>query len=137
MMKRLYIGVLWMVFFLFIFQVKEIKMFLLDEKYQFILSDEGGNLYYFLNWNVKEMIKLFLLGIKVNIIWCDYLLLGDMIIVEQDIVWYFVYGECSIIKDQYKVWLVVINCQNFCDKLVLDIWVYNEGIVFCYWFFGG
>lgn len=42
-MKRLYIGVLWMVFSLSILQAKEIKMSSPDEKYQFTLSDEGGN----------------------------------------------------------------------------------------------
>lgn len=55
-MKRLYIGVLWMVFSLSILQAKEIKMSSPDEKYQFTLSDEGGNLHYSLNWNAKETI---------------------------------------------------------------------------------
>lgn len=56
-MKRLYIGVLWMVFSLSILQAKEIKMSSPDEKYQFTLSDEGGNLHYSLNWNAKETIN--------------------------------------------------------------------------------
>ena len=54
-MKRLYIGVLWMVFSLSILQAKEIKMSSPDEKYQFTLSDEGGNLHYSLNWVLTEV----------------------------------------------------------------------------------
>ena len=120
-MKRLYIGVLWMVFSLSILQAKEIKMSSPDEKYQFTLSDEGGNLHYSLNWNAKETIKPSLLGIKANTIWRDHLSLGDMTTAEQDTVWHPVYGERSTIKDQYKAWSVVINRQNSRDKLVLNI----------------
>lgn len=94
-MKRLYIGVLWMVFSLSILQAKEIKMSSPDEKYQFTLSDEGGNLHYSLNWNAKETIKPSLLGIKANTIWRDHLSLGDMTTAEQDTVWHPVYGERS------------------------------------------
>ena len=136
-MKRLYIGVLWMVFSLSILQAKEIKMSSPDEKYQFTLSDEGGNLHYSLNWNAKETIKPSLLGIKANTIWRDHLSLGDMTTAEQDTVWHPVYGERSTIKDQYKAWSVVINRQNSRDKLVLDIRAYNEGIAFRYRFPGG
>ena len=74
-MKRLYIGVLWIVFSLSILQAKEIKMSSPDEKYQFTLSDEGGNLHYSLNWNAKETIKPSLLGIIITI-WRDYLSLA-------------------------------------------------------------
>ena len=43
-MKRLYIGVLWMVFSLSILQAKEIMMSSPDEKYQFTLSDEANTI---------------------------------------------------------------------------------------------
>ena len=111
-MRILCILGLWVVFSLSILQAKEIKMSSPDGKYQFTLSDEGGNLHYFLNWNAKETIKPSLLGIKTNAIWRDHLSLGDMTTAEQDTVWYPVYGERSTIKDQYKAWSVVINRQN-------------------------
>ena len=45
-MKILCILGLWMAFSLSILQAKEIKMSSPDGKYQFTLSDEGGNLHY-------------------------------------------------------------------------------------------
>lgn len=136
-MKRFYISALWMVFTLSIIQAKEIKMFSPDEKYQFTLSDEGGNLHYSLIWNAKETIKPSLMGINANAIWREGLSLGEITTTEHDTVWHPVYGERSTIKDHYKAWSVVINRQNSRDKLVLDVRAYNEGIAFRYRFPGG
>lgn len=136
-MKGLYIGALWMAFSLPILQAKDVKMSSPDGKYQFILSDDGGNLHYSLSWNSKEAIQPSLLGINANAVWRDHLSLGDLTTAEQDTVWHPVYGERSTIKDRYKAWSVVINRQGSRDKLVLDVRAYNEGIAFRYRFPGG
>ena len=57
-MKKLFVGVLWVALSLSV-QGKEVNMTSPDGKYQFTLSDSGGQLHYSLTWNGKQT---FLIG---------------------------------------------------------------------------
>ena len=55
-MKKLFVGVLWVALSLSV-QGKEVNMTSPDGKYQFTLSDSGGQLHYSLTWNGKQTVK--------------------------------------------------------------------------------
>ena len=58
-MKKLFVGVLWVALSLSV-QGKEVNMTSPDGKYQFTLSDSGGQLHYSLTWKTDS--KTFLIG---------------------------------------------------------------------------
>ena len=135
-MKKLFVGVLWVAFSLSV-QGKEVNMTSPDGKYQFTLSDSGGQLHYSLTWNGKQTVKPSLLGINANVEWRDGVEIGTVDSSRKDTIWHPVYGERSEIKDCYNAWKILVNRQNGRDKLVLDIRAYDEGIAFRYHFPGG
>ena len=108
-----------------------------DGKYQFTLSDSGGQLHYSLTWNGKQTVKPSLLGINANVEWRDGVEIGTVDSSRKDTIWHPVYGERSEIKDCYNAWKILVNRQNGRDKLILDIRAYDEGIAFRYHFPGG
>ena len=55
-MKKLFVGVLWVALSLSV-QGKEVNMTSPDGKYQFTLSDSGGQLHYSLTWNGKQTVN--------------------------------------------------------------------------------
>ena len=65
-MKKLFVGVLCVALSLSV-QGKEVNMTSPDGKYQFTLSDSGGQLHYSLTWNGKQTVKPSLLGINANV----------------------------------------------------------------------
>ena len=135
-MKKLFVGVLWVALSLSV-QGKEVNMTSPDGKYQFTLSDSGGQLHYSLTWNGKQTVKPSLLGINANVEWRDGVEIGTVDSSRKDTIWHPVYGERSEIKDCYNAWKILVNRQNGRDKLILDIRAYDEGIAFRYHFPGG
>ena len=79
-MKKLFVGVLWVALSLSV-QGKEVNMTSPDGKYQFTLSDSGGQLHYSLTWNGKQTVKPSLLGINANVEWRDGVEIGLWIVV--------------------------------------------------------
>ncbi|MDE8698304.1 glycoside hydrolase family 97 N-terminal domain-containing protein, partial [Bacteroides cellulosilyticus] len=49
-----------------------------DGKYQFTLSDSGGQLHFSLTWNGKQTVKPSLLGINANVEWRDGVEIGTV-----------------------------------------------------------
>ena len=135
-MKKLFVGVLWVALSLSV-QGKEVNMTSPDGKYQFTLSDSGGQLHYSLTWNGKQTVKPSLLGINANVEWRDGVEIGTVDSSRKDTIWHPVYGERSEIKDCYNAWKILVNRQNGRDELILDIRAYDEGIAFRYHFPGG
>ncbi len=116
---------------------KEVVVSSPDGKYRFVLSDEGGNLCYSLDWDGKECIRKSLLGIRADRLWLENLQIGQATESERDTVWHPVYGERSSVRDCYKASSVVIGAKGSRSRLILDIRAYNEGVAFRYRFPGG
>ena len=85
-MKKLFVGVLWVALSLSV-QGKEVNMTSPDGKYQFTLSDSGGQLHYSLTWNGKQTVKPSLLGINANVEWRDGVEIGTVDSSRKDTIW--------------------------------------------------
>jgi len=110
-----------------------------DGNLKFSILDKQERLYFAVNYKDKEVVRESQLGINGNGEWKEGLLLSEEIRkINVNTSWKPVYGERSVVKDNYNELEVEIkNIKNEKRSLRLIIRAYNEGVAFQYYFPGG
>ncbi|NLR77342.1 glycoside hydrolase family 97 protein [Chitinophaga eiseniae] len=105
-----------------------------DGKTRFrLFVDEGGKIGYDIFYQQQEVIERSPLGLEG---WSDHLHLMTVRQSEKDASWKPVYGERSVVLDQYHAGMFTFE-GNEKQQLQIEVRVYNEGVAFRYCFPGG
>lgn len=136
---------------------KELKLMFLEGVYEVMFRQEKifflvNEIVYQVKYRGREVIGNFCVGFqldnciwelvfvcKINQVkcWMDNLEVDSVI--YQFVVnkfWYFLYGECSMVCEVYnEVIMYFFKKDGFNYCLNIEVCVYDEGIVFCYFFF--